>query len=287
MKTQFGLLLLMLMTTMLTIEPFDALATELTSLSQGTNEVQFKHDGQSRRLIITTPKKFDGQRPHPVLFCFHGAGVKADGESTRWSPHADKRGLVVISAEAVQPHAKWNFKDKFHDEDHDDVGFVSKVVEFLIANKIADQKAIYATGHSSGGLFCYRLAKETTLFAALSPMSCGMVKCAHDPSEKTKPVSIMQVIGDQDKSFNGSSNPKVTMYSAAKRIDVWRTFNQCRPGPVVVNKGEEVVVYTYANQSGIEVAYCKVKGQGHHIRRDLRDSADSLALDFLLKHQRR
>jgi len=287
MKTQFGLLLLMLMTTMLTIEPFDALATELTSLSQGTNEVQFKHDGQSRRLIITTPKKFDGQRPHPVLFCFHGAGVKADGESTRWSPHADKRGLVVISAEAVQPHAKWNFKDKFHDEDHDDVGFVSKVVEFLIANKIADQKAIYATGHSSGGLFCYRLAKETTLFAALSPMSCGMVKGAHDPSEKTKPVSIMQVIGDQDKSFNGSSNPKVTMYSAAKRIDVWRTFNQCQLGPVVVNKGEEVVVYTYANQSGIEVAYCKVKGQGHHIRRDLRDSADSLALDFLLKHQRR
>jgi len=42
------------------------------------------------------------------------------------------------------------------------------------------------------------LAKETALFAALSPMSCGMVKGAHDPGEKTKPVSIMQVIGDQD-----------------------------------------------------------------------------------------
>ena len=31
----------------------------------------------------------------------------------------------------------------------------------------------------------------------------------------------------------------------------------------------------------------KVKGQGHYIRRDLRDRADSLALDFSLKHQRR
>ena len=95
----------------------------------------------------------------------------------------------------------------------------------------------------------------------------------------------MQVIGDQDKSFNGSTNPKVTMYSAAKRIDVWRTFNQCRPDPLVVNKGEEIVIYTYANQSGIEVAYCKVKGQGHHIREDLRDAADTAALDFLLKHK--
>lgn len=280
-------IVLLMMTAMLIVEPFDALANELKSLSPGTNEVQLQHDDRLRRLIITTPKTFDGQRLHQVLFCFHGAGGKADGQSTRWSSHADKRGLIVISAEAVQPLAKWNFKDKFHDEAHDDVGFISKVVEVLIANKIADPKAIYATGHSSGGLFCYRLAKETALFAALAPMSCGMAKGAHDPTEKTKPVSIMQVIGDQDKSFNGSSNPKVTMYSAAKRIEVWRTFNQCRPESVVHSRGEEVVVSTYANRSGVEVALCKVKGQGHLIRRDLRDTADSLALDFLLKHKRR
>ena len=279
--------LLLMMTTFLAVEPLDAPATELTSLSPGTNDVRVEHDGRSRRLIITTPKTFGRQGLYPVLFCFHGAGGKADGPSKRWSPHAHKRGLIVISAEAVQALAKWNFRDKFHAEEHDDIGFVSNVVDVLIANKVADPNAIYATGHSSGGLFCYRLAKETTLFAALSPMSCGMVKGAHDPGEKTKPVSIMQVIGDQDKSFNGSSNPKVTMYSAAQRIDVWRTFNQCRPGPVVVNKGEEVVVYTYANQSGIEVALCKVKGQGHLIRRDLRDRVDSVALDFLLKHKRK
>ncbi len=279
--------LLLMMTTIFTVEPLGALATELTSLSPGMNEIQVKHDGRSRRLIITTPKTFGRQGSYPVLFCFHGAGGNADGTSKRWSAHADKRGLVVISAEAVQPLAKWNFRDKFHAEEHDDVGFVSKVVEVLIANEIVDPNAIYATGHSSGGLFCYRLAKEIALFAALSPMSCGMVKGAHDPGEKTKPVSIMQVIGDQDKSFNGSSNPKVTMYSAAKRIDVWRTFNRCRPDPVVVNKGEEVVVYTYANQSGIEVALCSVKGQGHLIRRDLRDTVDSIALEFLLSHKKK
>jgi len=279
--------LLLIVFAILAVEPVGALTTELTLLSPGRNEVQVEHEGRSRRLIITTPKTFGRQDPYPVLFCFHGAGGKAEGQSRRWSPHVDKRGLIVISAEAVQPLSKWNFKDKFHAEEHDDVGFVSKVVEVLIANKIVDPKAVYATGHSSGGLFCYRLAKELPLFAALSPMSCGMAKGAHDPGDRTQAVSIMQVIGDQDKSFNGSSNPKVTMYSASKRIDIWRTFNQCRPDPVVVNKGDEIVVYTYASRSGIEVAYCKVKGQGHHIRRDLRDSADSLALDFLLKHKRK
>ena len=263
----------------------DALAAKFAALSPGINEIKAQHDGRLRRLIVTTPKTFSRQNLYPILFCFHGAGGKADGPSKRWSPHADKRDLVVISAEAVQPLAKWNFRDKFHAEEHDDVGFILKVVEALVSSKVADPKTIYATGHSSGGLFCYRLAKEVTAFAALSPMSCGMVKGAHDPDQKTKFVPILQVIGDQDKSYNGSQNPKVTMYSAAKRIDVWQKFNQCGPNPVVNEKGKEIVVYTYASQTGIEVALCKVKGQGHFIRRDLRDIADSLALDFLLKHK--
>ena len=263
----------------------DTLAANFAALSPGINEIKVEHDGQSRRLIVTTPKIFSLQNLYPILFCFHGAGGKADGPSKRWSPHADKRGLIVISAEAVQPQAKWNFTDKFHAEEHDDVGFILKAVEALIASQIADPKTIYATGHSSGGLFCYRLAKETNVFAALAPMSCGMVKGAHDPDQKTKFVPILQVIGDQDKSFNGSQN-KVTMYSAAKRIDVWQKFNQCDPNPVVLEKGKEIMVYTYASQAGIEVALCQVKGQGHFIRRDLRDIADSLALDFLLKHKK-
>ena len=261
------------------------MAAHFASLSPSINEVKTEYDGRSRRLIVTTPKIFSRQHHYPILFCFRGAGGKADGPSKRWSPHADKRGLIIISAEAVQPQAKWNFTDKFYAEEYDDVGFVLKVVEALVTGQVADPKTIYATGHSSGGLFCYRLAKETNVFAALSPMSCGMVKGAHDPDQKTKFVPILQGIGDQDKSFNGSQN-KVTMYSASKRIAVWRKFNQCDPNPVILKKGKEITVYTYANQAGIEVALCQVKGQGHFIRRDLQDIADSLAMDFLLKHQK-
>lgn len=262
-------------------------ATELTSLSPGTNEVLVEFDGLTRRLIITTPKTFDDQRVYPVLFCFHGAGGKADGQSRRWSPQANARGIIVISAEAVQSGgAKWNFKDNFHSEDQKDVAFISKVIESLIANKVVDPKAVYATGHSSGGLFCWRLAKETNYFAALAPMSCGMAKDAHEPDKNTNQVSIMQVIGDQDKSFNGSISKRVTMYSAEERIAIWRKFNECFKDPVIMNKGEVVEVFTYANAKGIEVGYCKVRGEGHHIQRDLRNRADSFALDFLLRHKR-
>ncbi len=264
----------------------NALVAQFASLSPGGNELNVDYGGQSRRLLITLPKKWERESQYPVLFCFHGAGGKADGPSRRWSPHADKRGLIVISAEAVQPLAKWNFRDGFHAEEHDDLGFVLQVVEALISGKLADAGAVYATGHSSGGLFCYRLAKQTDVFAALSPMSCGMVKGAHDPDAKTKPVPILQVIGDQDKSYKGSSNPKVTMYSAARRMEVWRKFNQCAARPEITGQGEELEVHTFASPSGMEVVLCKAKGQGHFLRSDLRDKADSLALDFLLKHRK-
>ena len=268
------------------VDQEETLTSDLTSLSPGKNEIQFEHDGLSRRLIVTTPKTYDRRRGYPILFAFHGAGGKADGPSRRFSPHVDKNDLILISAEAVRSLAKWNLMDNIHAVNYDDVGFISKVVEILVEQKIADPKAIYATGHSSGGLFTYRLAKETDLFAAVSPMSCGMAKGAHDPDENTKPISIIQVIGDKDKSYNGSTSERVTMYSAKERIDIWRTFNRSYPEPVVEVIGEEIVVNTYVNASGVEVALVKVKDQGHIIRRDLRDRADSIAIDFLLKHKK-
>ncbi len=268
-------------------EPHPAVASDLTSLRPGLNvEIQIDHDGRSRRILVTTPLQYDSDRAYPVLFAFHGAGGKAEGQSRRWNPHVNSRDFILISVEAVRPLAKWNFMDGFHRVDHDDVGLVRLITHTLISAGIADPRRIYATGHSSGGLFCYRLAKETSLFAAVSPMSCGMAKGAHDPAKETQPVSIMQVIGDQDKSYHGSTNPRITMYSAAQRVEIWRSFNQCDPEPETSPYGDKMSVRTYSNRDGIEVAICEVKDEGHHIRRDLRRITDSLALDFMFRHKR-
>ena len=75
----------------------DALAAKLGAIFPGVSEVKVQYGGQLRRLIVTTPKTFNRQNLYPILFCFHGAGGKADGPSRRWSPHADKHDLVVIS----------------------------------------------------------------------------------------------------------------------------------------------------------------------------------------------
>ena len=98
----------------------DAQDLPIDSLSPGLNEIHIDHAGHSRRLLITAPKSFESGTRYATLFCFHGAGGKADGQSMRWGRHADSRRLLVVSCEAVQPMAKWNFKDQFHGVDHDD-----------------------------------------------------------------------------------------------------------------------------------------------------------------------
>ena len=256
-------------------------------LHPGLNEVRVKYGGELRRLVVVAPKKFDKAKSYPILFCFHGAGGNTDKQIERWRRHVDSRDLILVGVDAVQTLKKWNFKEDFHVVNHDDVGLIREVIKALISNGLADAKAIYATGHSSGGLFCYRLAKETSIFAAVCPMSCGMAEGAHDPDKNTTPVHLMQVIGDRDKSYLGTTNPKVTMHSAEQRMAVWRAFNECKAQPVMKSHGKEIKVRTYTNNDGIELSICEAKNQGHHLRLDLRDAADIIALDFMLKHRKK
>ena len=263
---------------------WNALSPE--TLHSELNEIQVKYGGELRRLVVVAPKAFDKAKSYPILLCFHGAGGDADKQIARWRRHVDSRNLILVGVDAVQSLKKWNFKEDFHGVNHDDVGLIREVIKALISNGLADAKAIYATGHSSGGLFCYRLAKESSLFAAVCPMSCGMAKGAHDPDKSTAPVHLMQVIGNRDKSYLGTTNPKVTMYSAEQRIAVWRAFNECKSQPVMKAHGKEIKVQTYTNSDGIELAICEAKDQGHHLRLDLRNAADVIALDFMLKHRK-
>ncbi len=82
-----------------------------------------------------------------------------------------------------------------------------------------------------------------------------MAKNAHDPREKTKPVSIMQVIGDKDRSINGSTNPKVTMYSADERIETWRKFIGAAATLSLWNKGTRSLCRMTASQGTRRQAY--------------------------------
>ena len=258
-------------------------------LRPGNNLLKINFKGAIRELFIELPAEIKKGKRYPVVFGFHGDGGPKEAYNRRLSPYVEKYNIISISIQGTPKRvgsraSSWNH-NKGSSVDVDDIGFVQYLVDYLNKTKRADLKRIYATGGSSGGLFCYRLAKETQLFAAISPTKCGMIKGSHEPDSNITPLSVMQVIGNQDKSFNGSSK-RLTMYSAEQRIEIWRSFLKCNPKPSINTKIKDMTIKTYVNDEGLEVVYCMLHGIGHAIPRQIIPIMDEIIVEFFLRHKK-
>lgn len=258
-------------------------------LRPGNNLLKINFKGAIRELFIELPAEIKKGKRYPVVFGFHGDGGPKEAYNRRLSPYVEKYNIISISIQGTPKRvgsraSSWDH-NKGSSVDVDDISFVQYLVDYLNKTKRADLKRIYATGGSSGGLFCYRLAKETQLFAAISPTKCGMIKGSHEPDSNITPLSVMQVIGNQDKSFNGSSK-RLTMYSAEQRIEIWRSFLKCNPKPSINTKIKDMTIKTYVNDEGLEVVYCMLHGIGHAIPRQIIPIMDEIIVEFFLRHKK-
>ena len=258
-------------------------------LRPGNNLLKINFKGAIRELFIELPAEIKKGKRYPVVFGFHGDGGPKEAYNRRLSPYVTKYNIIGISIQGTPKRvgsraSSWDHH-KGSSVDVDDIGFVQYLVDYLNKTERADLKRIYATGGSSGGLFCYRLAKETQLFAAIGPTKCGMIKGSHEPDSNITPLSVMQVIGNQDKSFNGSSK-RLTMYSAEQRIEIWRSFLKCNPKPSINTKIKDMTIKTYVNDEGLEVVYCMLHGIGHAIPRHIIPIMDEMIVEFFLRHKK-
>ena len=253
-------------------------------LRSGVNDIVITQQGGIRRqVLIELPQKIS-KGGHPVVIGMHGAGGPVVAYNRRLKPFVNQYGLISVSPLATETKTgvtAWSFRADAK-TNADDVGLMKDIISLLDTQGLVDHARIYATGSSSGGLMAYRLARETDLFAAIAPTKCGMTIGGHEPLESTRPLSIMQVIGDADKSYHGSSG-KYPMYSAQQRMDIWSTFNKCEK-PVFTDHGTWTSThYDCANNKEIELMV--LKGVGHSLG-EWAPVTDKMLIQFLLKQRK-
>ena len=137
-------------------------------LKPGNNLLKIDFKGVVRDLFIELPTDMQKEKRYPVVFGFHGDGGPKEAYNRRLSPFVEKYKLIGISIQGT-PKRGWVLARRpgiittARMSTSDDIGFIRYLIEYLDKTERVDLKRVYATGGSSGGLFCYRLAKETQL----------------------------------------------------------------------------------------------------------------------------
>jgi polyhydroxybutyrate depolymerase len=242
--------------------------------------------GVQRTYLLHLPRGYSSAwRPAPLVFFFHGGdGSGAIGESfSQFSPLADKKGFLVAYPDGL--HGGWNDGRNApaiisQRDNVDDVGFVSALLDDLLARYRVDPKRVFASGVSNGGFFATRVGAELAdRIAAIAPVISLMAPQVADAFSPAEPISVLMINGTADPHVPYEGGP-ITFADGSDRgsglstmdtVGKWTAFEGCQPNAKVTNlpdsaprDGTRVKLSTWSGcEEGAEVLLYTVVGGGH------------------------
>lgn len=238
----------------------------------------FKVEAVERTYLIKLPANYYDANNFGLIIALHGGGGSgAQFEKTSLlTAKANLDNFVVVYPDGVvNPGAlslrTWNAGEccgYAAQSNINDVGFITQLIDKLVANYKINAKKVYATGHSNGGMLAYRLAAEkSNKIAAIGVSACTMV--LNQPLTPLRAVPILHVHSVLDKNVPlaggygiGLSN---TNYPPVLNgLLSWVSLNNC-------NDTQKIVVdnpsYTFANwatcNNNTSIQFYLTKDGGH------------------------
>ena len=255
-------------------------------LKPGTNRVRLVH-GEPREMLVRLPTDYDPEKRYPVVFGFHGAGGPMEGYHRQLEPLVRDHGYISVSPQGLSNGPRnrrgvtaWNGFENHRLSQADDIGFVRKAIDYLSQHASIDHRRLFATGGSSGAIFCFRLAMETDLFAAIAPMRGAMIKRPPVPIKRPR-ISILMVCGTKDGLFAGESKvPGEVFYPAHETMRLWSKNHGSKAKPVIIKQTDKIRLTRFSpEKSGYELLLYGVRGSGHGLGRE----SMSRAIDYMAR----
>ncbi len=145
-------------------------------------------------------------KPLPLILVLHGGTGKPEGMEkltyNRFNELADEDNAIIVYPAGIDHN--WNdgrndVSSKAFQENVDDVGFISKLIDEMVNIENADPHRVYVTGISNGAMMCNRLACELSdKIAAIAPVAGSMPANLPDRCQPKFPVSVLMINGDKD-----------------------------------------------------------------------------------------
>jgi poly(3-hydroxybutyrate) depolymerase len=173
-------------------------------------------DGVARSYVLDLPNGYDGERPYPIVFAFHGATTS--GRFFRSAFYGNLLSTMADEAILVHPDA---LGDPSAWDNQADVPFFDALLTELSAALCVDEARVFATGHSSGGFFTNTLGcQRGDVLRAIAPISGGG-PFGFGAGSCTGQVAVWVAHAENDETvaFENGENSR----------DRWLSANACSP----------------------------------------------------------
>lgn len=192
--------------------------------------------GAARRFVLVAPHPAKG--PVPLVVALHETGqtIAAFRRSLHFDAIAEREGIAVVYPEAIDlrwsyGRAIWQPMPTVNGEPADDLGFVTALIDWLVADGIADPTRIYVTGSSRGGLMTYTLACAIPdRLAAAAPLISGMTDLQIEDCRPSREVPLIVLNGNAgfSHSYDGWISDNGRLTSVPETLEFWRRRRGCR-----------------------------------------------------------
>lgn len=232
-----------------------------TPAAGGTDlDRQLQIGGLERTYHVHLPAGAAPAAGFPLLIMLHGGtgnGSRMEQKSG-FATLADQQGFIAVFPDGtglLNGRYTWNAYDccgYAQRKNVDDVGFISALIDQMIADFDVDPTRVYVTGYSNGAMMTFRLACELADKIAAAAPYAGALDT--DTCAATQPVPILIMNGEDDQNVPvaGGRSPDAGAPSQNDRVDkptsyaveTWVGIDSCSTTPVVTDS-EAAQISTY------------------------------------------
>jgi polyhydroxybutyrate depolymerase len=229
-------------------------------------------DGLSRPYRVFVPPTLDRSRPAPLVVVLHGGNGSIDDivRATLFDREAAEGGFIVAYPEATMK--AWNAGTccgSAPRRNPDDVGFIGRVLDELLAGYPVDPSRVFLTGVSNGAMMAYRFACEHADRVTAVGSVAGAV--VHPGCQPSRPVSVLEIHGTDDPLIPylggkpdapeaAGSAPYTATRDMARQ---WADWNGC-PAAAPPRVDGPVTTESWGGcRNGSAVSLVTVQGGGH------------------------
>jgi polyhydroxybutyrate depolymerase len=203
-------------------------------------------DGKKRDYLLNLPPTYDAGSNFSLVVALHGFGGKAGQmeQDYKLTEKSNEAQLVIVYPEGTKSDGplglqSWNAGtccDEALDQQVNDVGFISQLIQKLVRQFKINPKKVYVTGMSNGAMMTYRLACEIpNQIAAIAPVSGTLLTAT--PCQPSRKMPILHIHSSVDNKVPYAGGIGIGGYyfpPVDSALRVWGALNGCNASPRLV-----------------------------------------------------